>query len=120
MFSVNGCTMVVQSFQEEITMKRHLNISMEEESIVKLQKLAGGERKVGEYVTGLANWIWEQKAVLARVPLEKLELRDDYASDEVEMLNKRFTDIERMLAALGLQIEVSEKGATMLALRDTT
>ena len=98
-------------------MKRNLNLSVEEESIVKLQELAGGKRKVGEYVTGLANWIWDQKTVLDRVPLEDLELRDDYEADEIEKLNDRLAAIERMLAPFGVQVKVSE-GATMLTLRE--
>lgn len=82
-------------------MKRQLSILVEEDSIVKLQEMAGSKRKVGQFVSGLADWAWENRSILKRTPLEELELRDGYRVKQIEMLHRRLTVLEERMESLG-------------------
>ena len=80
-------------------MKRKVHLSIEEEAMTKLKDIAGGQRKVGAFITAVTHWLYEQKEVLGRIPLEECEIRDACALTEIEEFTQRLTAIETMLAS---------------------
>lgn len=50
-------------------MAERLTVSLEDGSIERLRLLAGGERKVGAYLSGVVSWLWEYREALQAAPL---------------------------------------------------
>ena len=52
-----------------------LTVSVEDETVERLRELAGGERKVGEYLNSVVTWLWTLRDESGQTPLRDYELR---------------------------------------------
>ena len=52
-----------------------LTVSVEDETVERLRELAGGERKVGEYLNSVVTWLWTLRDESGQTPLRDYSLR---------------------------------------------
>jgi len=81
-------------------MKERFGVAVEEGTVEKLRTLAGGERKVGAYLSDIVSWLWQYKEALGTRPLS------DYAPVQREWLKSYSTDPEAIDEALELGAEL--------------
>lgn len=55
-------------------MSERLTASLEDGTLEKLRTLAGGERKVGAYLSDVVAWLWEYREALQARPLSGMAL----------------------------------------------
>jgi formate dehydrogenase maturation protein FdhE len=79
-------------------MAERLTVSLEDGSVERLRALAGGERKVGAYLSQVTAWLWANRDELQDTPLEDIRFIAD--ADYNELKNRVETVIERDDAAL--------------------
>lgn len=76
-----------------------LSTSLEDGSIEKLRELAGGERKVGTYLSGVVSWLYENTTRLAGARRGVIVL----PAGETEILAQRLAEVEIRVAQLEQQ-----------------
>ncbi len=85
-------------------MPDRLTTQLDDGSLEHLRELAGGERKVGAYLSGVVAWLWQNKAQLETAPLADYTLTaTTFAGRIREMLDPEWDDdeaTERMLSKL--------------------
>ena len=83
-----------------------LTTQLEDGSIERLRELAGGQRKVGAYLSQVVAWLWAHKEQLGAAPLSNYTLilqQDAYVSmppDTIENIERRLGTLEEYFASL--------------------
>lgn len=85
--------------------KKRYHIALEESSAEKLRELSGGERRVGQFISETADWLYTQRDVLEGKPLQELEIVDPAMKEGYKAMQKRLSDVEEMLAFLGMRLD---------------
>lgn len=67
-------------------MKEHLSASVEAGTIEKLQALAGGQRKVGEFLTKIIDLMWKHRDLLKTNKLQDLIIAPPLSHPDLEAI----------------------------------
>ena len=90
-------------------MSERLTASLEDGTLEKLRTLAGGERKVGAYLSDVVAWLWEYREALQARPLSGMALVHSEWIMTPEEQQLALTQRDRIAAALeDLQRRMSE------------
>ena len=93
-----------------------LTVSVEDETVERLRELAGGERKVGEYLNSVVTWLWTLRDESGQTPLRDYELRSvSDVNDELSTLRSQVaaqettvTQIQEIVAKLARRLQAQE------------
>ena len=109
-------------------MKERFGVAVEEGTVEKLRTLAGGERKVGAYLSDVVAWLWGYKEALQARPLSSMALvhnewiaatpEEQQEALEIEgelFWRRQFREQQQRLAQLEAQI--NQLGASVEALQ---
>lgn len=106
-------------------MSERLTTQLEDGSIDKLREMAGGERKVGAFLSDVVAWLWEHKETLETTPLHKLGLFELHFAGRIrEMIGDapavwEDEDTTRQIHNLRIELDNSYKREEVIARRLT-
>ena len=103
-------------------MAERLTASLEDGTLEKLRTLAGGERKVGAYLSDVVAWLWQYREALQARPLSGMALvhsewimtpeeqqqaleRRARVDAGLDSLERRLSEVQAMVEALSVNVK---------------
>ncbi len=86
-------------------MKEHLSSSVEAGTIKKFRTLAGGPRKVGEFLSELANLLWKHRAIVENTKVQNLVIAAQPTHPDLEAIVR---DQDEMIDDLAKRMDRQE------------
>ena len=89
-------------------MSERLTASLEDGTLERLRTLAGGERKVGAYLSDVVAWLWDYREALQARPLSGMALVHSewiMTPEEQQQALERQARIDAQLESMWAQIE---------------
>lgn len=90
-------------------MSERLTVQLEDGTVEKLRELAGGPRRVGNYLSRVTDWLWSQREVMGNTPVEEFTLTpagqlEDVAA-HVATLDERMAGLVARMDQLTTRVE---------------